>query len=455
MIITKDKSFYKQFFSIYWVLVLHNVIALCVNLADNIMIGSYNETSLAGVAAVNQIQFIFQQIILGCGNGLVVIGSQYWGQGRTSEIKRLCNSAMIIGVGAAVFIFISASVTPDGILRIFTPSKNIISEGVNYIRIIKYSYVIFAITNIALATLRSVETVKIGFYISIVTLVINCTINYILIYGNFGAPEMGVRGAAIGTLAARIIELLIVGCYIAFADKKLRVQKNDLFRFDKTLFADYCKVSGTIILVAGMFGLSTALQSVILGHMSDSAIAANSMSTSFYQVLKVAAIGAASASSIIIGKTIGTGNLEKIKEYTRTLQIIFLCIGALTSLTLFSLKNPILSLYDMTPQTKELANGFMLVLCATGFGTAYQMSALVGIVQGGGDSKFILKNDIISIWCIVIPLSFAAAFWFEWHPVAVVFCLNSDQIFKCGAAAIKVNSYTWIKKLTRDKLEQN
>ena len=103
----------------------------------------------------------------------------------------------------------------------------------------------------------------------------------------------------------------------------------------------------------------------------------------------------------------------------------------------------------MSSETKKLANGFILVLCATGFGTAYQMPALVGIVQGGGDTKFILKNDIISIWCIVIPLSFMAAFWFEWHPIAVVFCLNSDQLFKCFAAAIKVNSYTWVKKLTR------
>jgi len=449
---TNDKSFYKQFFSIYWVLVLHNVIVLCVNLADNIMIGSYNETSLAGVAAVNQIQFIFQQIILGCGNGLVVIGSQYWGQGRTLEIKRISTSALSIGLGAAIVLFVAATVTPDGIMRIFTPSENIIAEGKRYISIIKYTYIIFAITNILLATLRCVETVKIGFYISLVTLIVNCGINYLLIGGNLGAPELGVEGAAIGTLSARIIELVIVVCYIALADKKLNIHFREMLKLDKVLFGDYCKVSVTIILVAGMFGLSTALQSVILGHMSDSAIAANSMATSFYQVLKVAAVGAASSASIIIGKTIGSGDLKKLREYTFTLQIIFLCIGALTSLTLFALKNPILSLYDLTPQTKELANGFMLVLCVTGFGTAYQMSALVGIVQGGGDSKFILKNDIISIWCIVIPLSFAAAFWFEWHPVAVVFCLNSDQLFKCVAAAIKVNSYTWVKKLTRNEV---
>lgn len=448
-IISKDKSFYKQFFSIYWVLVLHNVIVLCVNLADNIMIGGYSETSLAGVAAVNQIQFIFQQIIMGCGNGLVVLGSQYWGQGRTDEIKRVSLGAFIIGLSASVILFVAAAVTPQGILSIFTPSKSIIEQGSEYLRIIKYTYIIFALTNILLASLRCVETVKIGFYVSIVTLVVNICINYVLIEGRFGAPELGVTGAAIGTLTARAIELVIVICYIIFADNKLRIRLRDFLRFDKVLFADYCKVSSVIILVAAMFGMSTALQSVILGHMSDSAIAANSMSTSLYQVLKVMAIGAANAASIIIGKTIGSGNRDRIKEYTCTLQVIFLCIGAVTAVSLFFLRAPILSLYKLTDETKALADGFMLVLCATGFGTAYQMPALVGIVQGGGDGKFILKNDLISIWGIVIPLSFMAAFWFKWHPVAVVFCLNSDQIFKCGAAAIKVNSYTWIKNLTR------
>ena len=86
---TKDKQFYKQFFSLYFVLVLHNIIVLGVNLADNIMIGAYSLTALAGVAAVNQVQFVFQQIIMGCGDALVVLGSQYWGQGRTAEMQSL------------------------------------------------------------------------------------------------------------------------------------------------------------------------------------------------------------------------------------------------------------------------------------------------------------------------------------------------------------------------------
>lgn len=450
MLLTRDKSFYKQFFSLYWVLVLHNIIILGVNLADNIMIGSYSETALSGVGAINQIQFIFQQIVMSAGSGLVALGSQYWGQQRTNEIKKLSSSAMLVVIVTSAVLFTLAATVPERIVGIFSPSPEIVSEGAKYLDIIKYTYPIFAITNLLLASLRSVETVKIGFYISLVTLVTNCSINYCLIGGNFGFPEMGVRGAAIGTLTARILELFIVVFYVIVVDKKLRLKVKDLFLFDKSLFGDYVKTAFPIILVGGMFGVSTALQSVILGHMSDSAIAANSMATTLYQTLKVASVGASNATAVVIGKTIGEGRIDKLKEYVKTLQVMFVGIGVVISTVMFFVRVPILSLYNLSPETYSLANAFILVLCVTGFGMSYQMPTIIGIVQGGGDGKFVIKNDFISIWCIVLPLSFLAAFVFDWSPVAVVFCLNLDQIFKCIPGFIKVNGYTWIKKLTKD-----
>ncbi len=450
MLITRDKSFYKQFFSLYWVLVLHNIIILGVNLADNIMIGSYSETALSGVGAINQIQFIFQQIIMSAGSGLVALGSQYWGQARTKEIKKLSSCAMLVGVVTSVVLFTLAAFVPERIVGIFTPSSEIISEGTKYLNLIKYTYPVFAVTNLLLASLRSVETVRIGFYVSLVTLVTNCSINYCLIGGNLGFPEMGVVGAAIGTLTARVLELLIVSVYVFVIDKKLRLKPFDFFTVEKSLFGDYSKTAFPIILVGGMFGVSTALQSVILGHMSDNAIAANSMATTLYQTLKVASVGASNATAVIIGMTIGTGNMQKLKEYVKTLQLMFVGIGVVISVTMFFVRTPILSLYNLSPETYSLANAFILVLCVTGFGMSYQMPTIIGIVQGGGDGKFVIKNDFISIWCIVLPLSFLAAFVFKWSPVAVVLCLNLDQIFKCIPGFIKVNRYTWVKKLTND-----
>ena len=449
MWLTRDKSFYKSFFSLYWVLVLQNVIVLSVNLADNIMLGGYSEAALSGVAAVNQLQFILQQVTAGVGDGLVVLASQYWGQKRTGPIRRLSAVALAAGLGFGALLFLLTSLFPAGAVGLFTPDAAIVAEGVSYLAIIRFTYPIFALTTVLLASLRSVETVKIAFWVSVSTLFVNCGINYVLIYGHFGAPRMGAAGAAVGTLVARAVELIIVILYMALREKKLHFSFRDFLSFDKGFAADYWRVSLPIILVALMWGLSTSMQTVILGHMTASAIAANSVASTLFMILKVRAAGASAAAAIVIGKTVGEGRLERVKEYSRTLQLLFLLIGVVMAVGLLLLKGPVLSLYRLSEQTKEMADDFLVILSLTAVGTAYQFPALCGIIRGGGDTRFVMINDLVSVWGIVLPLSFLAAFVFHWPPTAVVFCLNCDQIFKCGVAAVKVNRFKWVKRLTR------
>lgn len=447
---TKDRSFYKTFFTLCGTLVLQNIIVLGVNLADNVMIGGYSEISLSGVAAVNQIQFILQQIVNAVGDVVVVLASQYWGQKRLDPIRRISSIGVRIGLAISLVLFLLVSIFPGGTLKLFTNDAAIAAEGMRYLKLIRFTYPVFALTTVLLATLRSVETVKVALIVSISTLLLNCGINYVLIYGHFGAPELGVVGAAIGTLVARCMELVIVVSYIAFKDRKLQLKWKHYLRFDRSLAKDYIRVGTPVIITAGLWGASNALQTVILGHMTANAIAANSMASTLYLTLKVGSVGAASAASIIIGKAIGADlGMKTIKQYTRTLQGLFLAIGACISIGLFFLRGPVLNLYNLSPETRDLANSFLLVLCVTGFGMSYQMPCLTGIIRGGGDTRFVLINDLISIWGIVLPCSAIAAFVLHLPPVVVVACLNSDQVFKCGAAAIRTNSYKWVKKLTQ------
>ena len=463
--ITKDKNFYKSFFSVWSMLVLFNIITLGVNLADNVMVSAYSEAAMAGVSAVNQVQFLFQQLLLGAGDAAVVLGSQYWGQKRTEPIKRIATCAMLLGAALSLFLFVLAAVTPETVVSLFTSVPDIHAAGVEYLRVMKYSYLIFAMTHLLLAVLRSVETVRIGFWVSVSTLVVNCGLNYLLIEGHLGAPRLGVTGAAIATLSARVAELIIVLVFLLCLDKKLNWKLKDFFRMDKLLAKDYFKLVRTFLMTSLLFGGAVMLQSVILGHMDDgagagSAIAANSIASTLYQVLKVAIVGASSAAAVLIGKAIGSGRMEVIKSYSKTLQLMFVGIGLCTSTALFLLRVPIVDLYaaispDLSAETYQMALDFILVLCVTGFGTAYQMPVATGIIRGGGDAKFVMINDLISIWGIVIPVSLLAAFVFEWPPVVVIACLNADQVFKCGAACIKVNRYRWMKKLTRPVAEEN
>lgn len=445
----KDSRFYRSFFRLTGMIALQNILTFSVNLADNVMLGAYSETALAGSALVNQIQFLLQMIVMGVGEGIVVLSSQYWGRRETAPIRRIQNIGMRIAVGASLVLWALVFFLPGGCLGLLTDDRAVIAEGTKYLQIICFSYVFFAMTNILLASLRSVETVKISFLVSGSTLLINCCLNYLLIFGSFGAPELGIRGAAIATLVSRVVEFLIMVLYTQLADKKLRTRSRDFRKIDGALLRDYLRVGLPVILSNTMWGLAMAIQTAILGHMGQATIAANSIATTVFQILTVVSYGAASASAVIVGKTIGEGRLEDVKAYSKTLQILYLCIGVGTGLLLFACRDVILSFYQISGETRALAAQFITVLCVTVVGTSYQVAVLTGIVRGGGDTTFVLINDFIFMWLIVLPSAALSAFAFHLSPLIVFICLKSDQILKCFVAVVKVNRGHWIRRLTR------
>lgn len=447
---TKDRVFYRNFFSIFIALVLQNIITLSVNLADNIMLGAYSEVSLSGVAAVNQVQFIYQQILMALGDGLVIFCSQYWGRRQVEPMKKISAAAMRTAIIIAVLLFITVSLWPGRIVGLFTTEQAIIGEGASYLGTIRFTYFFFAVTIILLATLRSVEVVRIAFYLSAMTFVINCSINYVLIYGHFGAPRLGAAGAAIGTLTARIVECGVLIVYIIRKERSLGLTIKGYFVTDPGLTKDYIKVCLPMVVVQGLWGLNTALQTVILGHMTAAAIAANSVASTVFLMVKSAAAGASSTASVIIGKTIGMGDMQLVKRYSARLQRIFLVIGVLSGLLLYFIRIPVLRLYDLSPATKGMADTFLIILSVVCVGMSYQMPTNNGIIRGGGNAMFVVKMDLVSIWMIVIPLSFYMAFVIKASPAVVMCCLNADQIFKCVPAYLESHYGNWVKKLTRD-----
>lgn len=448
----RDKRFYKTFLSMTAVLALQNLITFAVNLADNVMIGGYSQTAMSGVAIVNQIQFVLQMLMLGTGGALGVLGSQYWGKKELIPVRKATSIGLVFGVAFAAIMMVLVLALPRQVLGLLTNEQAVIDEGVKYLRIICFSYVLFAVSQNLLSALRSVETVKIGFVVNLIALVFNIILNYGLIEGNLGLPEMGVEGAAIATLCARIVEFIVVVIYTLCFDKKICWRLKHLFRMDKLMLRDYVRVGLPLILANGIWGIAMSVQTAILGRLGDDTIAANSIATTLFQVVSVVCYASGNASAVIIGKTVGEGDIPRVKAYAKTLQIIYLAIGILSGVTLFVSRDLIVRLYEVTPMAEKLAKQFIAVLSVTVVGTSYQCACLTGIVTGGGDTKFVLINDLIHQWLIVIPSAFLSAFVFHWPLWVTVLCLKSDQILKCFVAVIKVNRYKWIHKLTRDEL---
>lgn len=448
-----DRQFYKIFTGLVLSLALQNLLTYSVNMADNLMIGAYSQNALSGVSLCNQIQFLLQMMVVGVGEGVVVLGSQYWGKKQLEPIPHIIGSALRFGVSMAAVLFLAALLFPAQILGLLNNDPGVLAEGVAYLRIICFTYVIFALTNMLTASLRSIGIVKIGYIVTASTLCINIVLNSILIYGRFGFPELGVRGAAIATLISRCVELLIIIYFLKYREHQLNLTAKKLICIDTSYIRDYMKVSLPVLVTQAIWGVAQMIQTGILGHMPGSAdvVPANSIAVLVFQIISVVGYGAASAAAIMTGKRVGEGDLERIKQSTRTFQLIFVGLGLVTGALILAASKPVLLLYPkLTPGAAALTTQFTMVLALTTVGTCYQMAADNGMVRAGGDTKFPMWNNMIFMFGVCLPMAALSAFVWKLSPVIVFFWLKADQLLKCPVICWRVNSYKWIKKVTRD-----
>ena len=450
---THDSSFYRTFFRLMALVALQNLIAYSVNMADNIMLGRYSQSALSGAATVNQIFFLVQQATIAIGDALVIIASQYWGQMRTGPIRKLTGVALKLGLVCGLLVLGICVLFPAGVLGFFTSDPAIITEGRAHLNMIQYTFVLFILSHVLMAALRSVEVVKISFIISVVSLIVDVSINYTLIFGKFGFPELGVKGAAIGTLTARVLELAIVTWYMACRDTRIRLFSENFLKGAGSLASDYAKIATPVIAAGLLWAVSVPMQSAVLGHLpggvGSDAIAANSVSSTFYQYLKVIVVAMSSASGVMIGKAIGAGDMKRVRSDARSMSVIDVCVGIVLGLILLAARQPLLSMYSLNERAMELAGQFMYILCFVMVGMSYQMPVSSGIIRGAGDARFSLILNLVSVWCIVMPLTFLSAFVWKWPAPAVVCVIQSDQIFKVLPIFLRFRSYKWIKKLTK------
>ncbi len=447
-----DRKFYSLFFSMTVTIALQSAIVFSVNLSDAIMLARYSENALSGVALVNQVQFLLQMLVFGTAEGALIFSSRSWGERRIEPIRRVTSIALKFAVAIALLMGGTLFLIPEAVLGMLTTDPEVIAEGAAYARVIAASYPVFAASQVLIIMLRSVETVRISFYLSLVTFCINVTLNYLLIFGNGGCPELGARGAAAATLCARLVEFGLVAAYLRWIDRKVEFRLRDVLRkIDRSMLRDYVRVGAPVFLSGGIWGVAMGIQTGILGHLGKSAIAANSVATTVFQIVTVFVFAGASASAVMTGKMIGEGRLDRIRPATRSFQLLFLSTGLASGILLFLLKDPlILCFSELSPDASQLALEFMTVLSVTTVGTAYQMPALTGIVRAGGETDFVLKNDLIFMWLLVLPSAALTAFVFRLSPTMVFVCLKSDQVLKCAVAAVKLNRYTWIRKISRD-----
>lgn len=445
----KDKKFLKTLFAIATPIALQNLITSSLNMVDTLMISSLGEASIAAVGLANQVFFFYALINFGINSGSSIFISQYWGRRDIVNIRRILGLAISISTIIGVIFTTAGLFFPEYLMKIFMDDPEIISLGVDYLRIASLSYIITAIGFAYSFALRSTGKPNVPMIISVISFVTNVVFNYLLIFGKFGFPEMGIKGAALGTLIARVVEIIFT-IYAVYSNKgPLSGTIKELIDWDKEFIIRYIKTTTPVILNEGFWSLGQIMYTIAYARIGAEATAAIQLTTTIQNIFFVLVRGLANAGAVMIGNEIGAKKEETAYTYAIQFLLISLIIGLVLGSVMALTPDLTLKVFsDLNPGLYETARILLIIMGISFFIRTYNSTAVVGVLRGGGDTQFSLYLDMGSVWLVGVPLAFLGAIYLK-LPVYWVFALVSlEEVAKLVISLPRILSKKWIRNLT-------
>ncbi len=454
MIFTKrmsleDKRFYSHVFRLVMPMAVQNLINVGVTSTDVIMLGKVGETALSGVSLANQIYFILSLLYFGLTSGACVLTAQYWGKKDTRTIEKVMGMSFRISILAGIVFAAAAFFFPYQLMRIFTEDEAVIAVGVSYLKIVAFSYVLSAFTNVYLNIIRSIEQVVIATIVYGTSLAANIILNAIFIFGLLGAPAMGAAGAALGTLFSRAIEVVIVVYYAVRINHVVKIRFKDWFVKDKALAKDFFTYAFPVLLNEIAWGAGMAAISAIVGHLGSSAVAAHSVAQVCRQLSMVIGFGISGATAIMIGKAIGEKKEKLAREYGRKFVRIAIVCGIGGGLLILAILPFVCNMLKLTPLAKSYLTVMMFIMSYYVVGQSINSTLVVGVFRAGGDTRFGLVLDVGVMWLCSILGAAVGAFVIGIPMPWVYILLCSDEIIKIPFSIYRYKTYKWLNNVTR------
>ena len=440
------RHFYTTLVSIAIPITLQNVISSSLNLVDTIMIGQLGTIEIAAVGLANRFYFILILVLFAVSSGTAIFTAQFWGKKDIQHIGKVMGIALVLSIFIAAIFSLGALLIPDLIMKVFTEDTEVITEGSHYLWIVAFSYILTAVTMLYSFILRSIEQVKLPMYASIIGLGLNTFLNYCLIFGHVGFPALGVRGAAIATLIARIIETGVI-VFVTYWKKYPAVKPADLFAIPLPFIKQFLVT--TLPVVANEFSwvMGMTMYSIVFGRMGTAEVAAINMVNPVEQVFSYMFFGVASAASVMIGNQIGAEHEELAFSYAKRFSGLGIVGGLLSGGGIFLSATYIASVFKVSQDVRTFAINTLIVLSLVMWIRIFNMITIVGILRSGGDTKFSLYIEMIGIWGIGVPLAFLGGLVWK-VPVYWVFALvNIEELFKMLVGLYRIYSKKWIHNL--------
>lgn len=418
-----------------------------LNMIDNIMIGTLGEVTISAVGLANKYYFVMTLLVFGIGSGTSVLTAQFWGSREVDNIKKVVGMACLIALGATVVMALAGCLWPGAVMRIFTPNRETIEIGVRYLRIAVLTYPIISLTNTLTSALRGVNEVKGPVLISLIAILSNVALNYILIFGKLGLPAMGVEGAALATLLARIIECAAILLLIRIRKLPVLGTWNEMTAFDKVFVGKFMGTVAPVICNEFMWGLGTTLYALVYGRMGDASVAAITITQTAEQVLQVVFIGISAATGVILGNELGNNKLERAERYAKYIIVLQLILSFIFAGMTLLLRGVIVSFYDISDTVKNYVYQCLLMYSLYLPCKMFNMVNITGILRSGGDTKAALLLDTLGVWFWALPLAYLGGI--VWRlPIYWVYCLiMTEEFLKFVFSFIRYRQKKWLKNL--------
>lgn len=451
----REPGFYKNLWTLAAPMILQNIITTSLGFADTFMVGLLGNAEMAAVTAANVPVFIIQIVIFGFQSGMAVLVSQYWGKGDTDNINRCMGVALYAVTGFSTFLAFITFFFPTQVLGLITPNRELVALGARYIQIVGFSYIFNGISGIYAGLQRSTERPAFGMILFGISMCVNTFLNYVLIFGKFGAPAMGVTGAAVATLTSRVVEFLVAVVY-ALHSRRIPLRWGCILRPGRGILRSFIRYSAPVVGNEALWSTGTSMLTVIMGHMANSQdmLAAYALIGNIDRISTVFCFGIAAAAAVIVGKEIGQGSSrERVYEVSWTLLLVSMLAGGVVTVLLLTLLptffRPVLfPLFQLTPGATEAATCLAVIYAVFMPMRSFDVTNITGVLRAGGDSKVAALIDVGPLWLAAIPLMALTGLVLRAPTWIVCIAMQAENFLKCPIGLIRFRSKKWINDVT-------
>ena len=443
----RDRTFLRELLTIAIPISFQQLIYASLNMIDVFMVGQLGETAIAAVGLSNQVFFVLILILFGATSGMAIFTAQFWGKHEIEPIRKVLGMSLITATCVALIFTLVATLMPEAVLGFYTDDTEVIDLGSSYLRIVGFTYIAVAIATAYIAVLRSIQLIRLTIIATVSALTFKTILGYGLIFGIGGLPELGVRGAAIGTASGWTLELVLLLILIYTQKTPLAANPLTLFSFDKAFFGRVLKTVWPAVAneLFWSFGITTYY--AIYAHIGTDSIAAVNINATIEELGFVVFMGLANGCAVMVGNRIGARKKDEAYEIVRRVIIIGVTFAVIVGVIIFFLRDVVVGRYDLSPSGAKNVRMLMLMMACTLWIRMFNFSTFVGALRAGGDTRFALIMEICSIWLIGVPAAYIAAFVFHLPVYYVYLAVSIEEIAKAFVSGWRVKSKKWIHDL--------